>query len=98
MAIHVDYEAVRNAANRLSTGQGELETQLTQLKSLIDGLITSGFVTDQASSKFGTSYQQWDTGVRNAISGLSGMSGFLNSVVSQHEQLDTTLGQATGGA
>ncbi len=94
--VHVDYEALRSTASRLSAGQTEMETQLTQLKGLIDNLVTSGFITDQASGKFQQSYQQWDTGTRNAIAGLAGMSGFLNTAVSQHEQLDTTLTQSAG--
>jgi hypothetical protein len=31
------------------------------------------------------------------MTGLTGMSRFLTDAVSQHEQLDATLGQAAGG-
>jgi WXG100 family type VII secretion target len=92
--VHVDYEAIRNAATRLSTAKTNMETELTQLKGMIDGLVSSGFSTDQASGKFHQAYQQWDTGTRNAIAGLAGMSSFLTTAVTQHETLDATLGQA----
>jgi len=95
--VHVDYEALRSTASRLTAGQQEMETQLAQLKGLIDNLVASGFITDQASGKFQQSYHQWDTGTRNAIAGLAGMAGFLNAAVAQHEQLDSTLTQSTGG-
>jgi WXG100 family type VII secretion target len=95
--VHVDYAALENTAVRMKAGQQEMETQLTQLKSLIDGLVTSGFVTDQASGKFQQSYEQWNTGTRNAIAGLEGMSGFLKTAITQHQQLDATLSQSAGG-
>src|SRR5262245_5603933 len=94
--IQVDYTSVQSTASQLTAGQHELETQLTRLKGLIDNLVSSGFVTDQASGRFQQSYAQWDTGTRNAIMGLEGMSAFLNAVISQHQQLDATLTQSAG--
>jgi len=95
--ISVDYEAVRSAAARLTAGKNEMETQLTQLKNLIDGLVASGFRTDLASHKFSASYDhQWHTGTVNAVAGLDGMASFLNTVVAQHENLDSTLSNAGG--
>jgi WXG100 family type VII secretion target len=95
--IQVDYEAVRSTATALSRAQTDLENQLTTLKGMIDNLVTSGFITDQASGRFHTSYTNWDTGTRQAITGLDGMSRFLTGVVTQHEQLDSSLGSAAGG-
>ncbi|AEH10404.1 MULTISPECIES: WXG100 family type VII secretion target [Protofrankia] len=95
--VHVDYGALQNAASRLTGGQHEMESQLAQLKSLIDSLVSSGFITDQASGKFQQSYDQWNTGTRNAIAGLEGMSAFLNKAVTEHQQLDSVLSQSTGG-
>jgi len=94
--ISVDYEAVRSAAGRLTAGKNEMETQLTQLKNLIDSLVASGFRTDLASHKFSASYDQWHTGTANAVAGLDGMASFLNTVVAQHENLDSTLSNAGG--
>ncbi|WP_239308222.1 MULTISPECIES: WXG100 family type VII secretion target [unclassified Frankia] len=94
--VHVDYAALENTASRLTSGQQEMETQLTQLKALIDNLVGSGFITDQASGKFQASYEQWNTGTRNAIAGLEGMGGFLKLAISQHQQLDATLSQSAG--
>ncbi|MBL7496587.1 WXG100 family type VII secretion target [Frankia sp. CNm7] len=94
--VHVDYEAIRGMATTLSRIQTDMENQLTALKGQIDALVTSGFITDQASGRFQTSYTQWDTGTRQAITGLGGMSKFLSETVTQHEQLDATLGQAAG--
>jgi WXG100 family type VII secretion target len=94
--VRVDYEQLRTSANQLRTGQQEVESQLQRLKSLIDNLVASGFVTDQASVKFQQSYDQWNSGARNVIAGLEGMSGFLNQTVARHQALDGELSQRAG--
>ena len=94
--VQVDYEQLKSSASQLRSGQQEVEGMLTRLKTMIDNLVTSGFVTDQASGKFQQSYDQWNTGAKNVIAGLDGMSSFLTSAVNQHQQLDTTLGQSAG--
>jgi WXG100 family type VII secretion target len=94
--INVDYQQVQTGAGQLQSGQEEITGQLQRLKTLIDNLVASGFVTDQASGKFQQSYEQWNTGAKNVIQGLEGMSGFLKQVIAQHQQLDSTLSQQTG--
>ena len=95
--VHVDYEQVQSAYTRLSAGQQETDALLKRLKAQIDNLVASGFVTDVASGKFHQSYQQWNTGATNVMAGLEGMSSFLKTVIEQHRQLDSQLGQASGG-
>lgn len=94
--VHLNYEDLKSSASQLKSGQQEVETLLTRLKSRIDSLVASGFVTDQASGKFQQSYEQWNTGAKNVIAGLDGMSNFLTTAVDQHQQLDTQLGQSAG--
>jgi WXG100 family type VII secretion target len=96
MSINVKYDDLQRTAGQLSTGREEMITQLTRLKGLVDTLVASGFVTDQASGRFQTSYQQWNTGASNAIQGLEGMSAFLNQAIARHQQLDAELGQSAG--
>jgi WXG100 family type VII secretion target len=95
--VHVDYEQLRSSASRLKSGQEDITGKLTQLKTMIDNLVSSGFVTDKASGKFQESYRQWDSGAKNVINGLQGMNEFLSKAISQHEQLDQQLSQSTGG-
>lgn len=94
--ILVSYADVQNSANALATGQQEVEAQLARLKALIDNLVASGFVTDLASGKFHQSYEQWNTGARNVMEGLQGMSQFLRTAIAQHQQLDQQLSAAVG--
>jgi WXG100 family type VII secretion target len=95
--VHVDYEQLQTSASQLQSGQQEVESLLARLKSMIDNLVTAGFVTDQASGKFHQSYEQWNSGAKNVITGLEGMTGFLRTAIQQHQQLDTQLGQSTRG-
>lgn len=91
--VHVDYAELSQTASKLKGGQGELEAKLKQLNGLVQSLVSSGFVTDRASSKFRDSYERWNKGAIDVIAGLEGMSGFLNKAVSDHQSLDSQLGQ-----
>jgi WXG100 family type VII secretion target len=96
MSITVRYDELQNTAGQLRAGREEITTQLTRLRTLVDGLVASGFVTDMASGRFQQSYTQWNTGATNVIQGLEGMSAFLDQAISRHQQLDSELSAATG--
>ncbi|GLY29099.1 WXG100 family type VII secretion target [Kineosporia sp. NBRC 101731] len=96
MSINVRYEDLQSTATQLNSGREEMVANLNRLKGLVDSLVSSGFVTDQASGRFQQSYQQWNTGASNAIQGLEGMSQFLNTAIAKHQQLDSELGSAAG--
>jgi WXG100 family type VII secretion target len=96
-SISVSYDEVKSAAGRMKTAQQSMTDQVAQLKSMIENLVQSGFQTQLASGKFRDSYTQWDTGARNVIDGLGGMSSFLDQVVAKHQELDSTLGSQLGG-
>jgi WXG100 family type VII secretion target len=93
--VHVDYQELQRTSSQLKSGQQDVEGQLARLKSMIDNLVSSGFVTDQASGKFQQSYEQWNSGAKNVIQGLQGMSSFLEKAIAQHQQLDTELSKST---
>jgi len=94
--IHVDYSQLQASAGQLRNGREQVEQQLNQLKSMIDNLVSSGFVTDRASGKFQESYTQWTTGARNVIAGLDGMSEYLNKAITAHQGLDDSLAGSAG--
>ncbi|HEY8201101.1 MAG TPA: WXG100 family type VII secretion target [Actinomycetota bacterium] len=93
--VHVDYQELQRSSSQLKSGQQDVESQLARLKSMIDNLVSSGFVTDQASGKFQQSYDQWNSGAKNVIQGLQGMSSFLEKAIAQHQQLDSELSKST---
>ncbi|HET9654815.1 MAG TPA: WXG100 family type VII secretion target [Kineosporiaceae bacterium] len=95
--INVGYGEVQAASNRMKSAHQSMIDQVQQLKSMIENLVGSGFKTQLASGKFHSSYQQWDTGAKNVLDGLAGMSTFLDQVVAKHQELDSQLGSQIGG-
>jgi WXG100 family type VII secretion target len=89
--INATYEEIHSAATRLTTGQDELTSKLTELKSFIANLISSGFVTDQASVAFGQTYEQFTTSATTTISSLASLSQYLNTAATTLQDTDAAL-------
>ena len=53
--VNVTYEEMRAAGKQLQAGQNDIETRLSQLKSLVDQLVSGGYVTDVSSRQIQTS-------------------------------------------
>ena len=92
--MNVTYGDMRDGASRLSNGEQEINSKLQQLKSLVDSLISGGYVTDQSSVAFGNSYQEFTDGATKTISGLEGMSTYLRKAADALEQTDADLANA----
>jgi WXG100 family type VII secretion target len=92
--LNVTYQDMRDAANRLVSGQEEINARLRQLKGLVDSLVSGGYVTDQSSVAFGTSYQEFNDGATKTISGLQGMSQYLSKAAEALQQTDSDLASA----
>src|ERR1700761_5482920 len=88
--VNVNYESMETAAQRLSAGQEEITSQLTQLKAMVDDLVDNGFVTDVASGSFHESYTEFNSSITQAIEALDAMSRYLNSTVSTFREADTS--------
>ncbi|MFZ4893416.1 WXG100 family type VII secretion target [Plantibacter sp. Mn2098] len=89
--INVSYDEIRTTAQRLLTGREELTQKLQELRSVVDNLVSAGFVTDQASKAFDSSYQQFTTGATQTVSGLEGLSTYLTNAANTLEQTDQQL-------
>ena len=89
--VTVGYEGVQNVSTQLKNGQGDMNEKLQTLKTQVDQLVGGDFRTQLASPKFQESYQQWTTGAQNMLQGLDGMSSFLDTVVREHQDLDSRL-------
>ncbi|KQS17128.1 WXG100 family type VII secretion target [Frigoribacterium sp. PvP054] len=92
--LNVTYGDMRDAATRLNNGEQDIESKLRELKTLVDSLISGGYVTDQSSVAFGSSYQEFNDGATKTIQGLEGMSQYLNSAAEALEQTDSELAKA----
>ncbi|RLV56881.1 WXG100 family type VII secretion target [Aeromicrobium phragmitis] len=89
--VNVTYEEMRSAATRLKSGQNEIEGTLDQLKSLVQELVSSGYVTDKSSKAFDASYEDFNQGARQVIEGLTGMGEYLNTAAQTLEDTDEQL-------
>lgn len=92
--LNVTYEEMRTASNQLMTGKTEIEGQLQRLKSMVDGLVNGGYVTDQSSRAFQTSYDEFNRGVTDTVGGLEGMSQYLVQAADALENTDAELARA----
>jgi len=92
--LNVTYGDMRDAATRLNNGEQDIESKMRELKTLVDSLISGGYVTDQSSVAFGSSYQEFNDGATKTIQGLEGMSQYLNSAAEALEQTDSELAKA----
>ncbi|WNY32863.1 WXG100 family type VII secretion target [Curtobacterium flaccumfaciens] len=59
--VNVTYDDLRNQASQLRNGQKAIEDQLSQLKSQIDNLVSSGYVTDKSSKAFDSTYSEFNS-------------------------------------
>jgi WXG100 family type VII secretion target len=92
--LNVTYGEMQDAATRLVNGEQDITSKLRELKSLVDSLISGGYVTDQSSVAFGNSYQEFNDGATKTIEGLEGMSMYLNKAAEALQQTDTELANA----
>jgi WXG100 family type VII secretion target len=92
--LNVTYQDMHDAASRLSQGEDDIKSRLAQLKSLVDSLVSGGYVTDRSSVAFNNSYQEFNNGATQTISGLSGMASYLNQAANALAQTDSDLANA----
>ena len=95
--LNVTYEEMHSAASQLKAGRAEIEGQLSKLKSMVDGLVAGGYVTDKSSKAFQTSYEEFTTGTTQAIEGLEGMASFLEQAAQTLSDADSQLAQGIRG-
>ncbi len=95
--VNVSYEHMETVAKQLTTGQGTIEQQLLELKKQVDGLVAEGFVTDQSSRAFQSSYDEFNVGITKTVAGLEGLSGFLTKAVSTFRDSDSGLASGLKG-
>jgi len=92
--LNVTYGDMRDSSTRLNNGELEIESKLRELKTLVDGLISGGYVTDKSSIAFGASYQEFNEGATKTIQGLLGMSQYLTAAADALESTDSELARA----
>lgn len=95
--VSVNYDQLDSVSKRLKGGQTEVEQKLMELKNAVDELVNSGYVTDQSSKAFQSSYQEFHDGISKTIAGLEGMSGFLEKAKNTFSESDSGLAAGLKG-
>ena len=95
--MNVTYSEMTDAATRLTTGKEDLVLKLGELQTQVNSLVASGFVTDQASGAFQSSYELFTKGATEAVNGIEGMSQFLTKAAEALGNVDSELAKGISG-
>ncbi len=95
--MNVSYDELDNAANQLTSGQSQLEQQLHQLQSFIQNLVSSGFVTDQASGAFNETYEKFNTSAKSTVANLEILAQNLRSTANVLRDTDQQIASQLRG-
>lgn len=95
--LNVSYDAMESEASALVSGKDQIPQQLQAMKARIEGLVTNGFVTDQASGAFNEMYQNFTTSASNTISSLDGIAQGLRSMANAMRETDTQMANQVRG-
>ena len=95
--INVTYDEMNTAATTLVTGKEELSTKLTELRTFIDNLVGSGFVTEQASGAFQETYTNFTTNATETVAALDGLSSYLTNAADTLRSTDEALAAQARG-
>jgi WXG100 family type VII secretion target len=89
--VNVTYAEMQSAASQLRAGQQQIESDLARLKSMIDNLVASGYVTDSSSRQFDASYAEFNAGATKMMGGLAGMGQYLDAAARAFQETDAQL-------
>lgn len=88
--IKVTSESLAGVANQLSSGATSIESQLGNLKSLVQGLI-AGDWGGTASQSFNELYEQWDAAGLQLKESLNGISDQLSKAALAYEESENNI-------
>jgi WXG100 family type VII secretion target len=88
---NISYAEIQTTATQLTNGESQINEILVSLQTAIENLIANGFTTDTASGVFESAYQEFTSGVRSVVAGLTEMSSFLNSFATSYQDMDQSI-------
>ncbi|MFA5608215.1 MAG: WXG100 family type VII secretion target [Leucobacter sp.] len=94
--IRVSYAEIEAAAAQLGAGREEITAKLQSMHRQIEDLVSSGFVTDQASGRFNSAYTQYTTSANSVIAQLDEIQTFLTGAASAIRDLDQQIAARIG--
>ena len=94
--VHVTFPQMQDAARRLDDGRAEIDDLLGRLAGLVDQLVSDGYVTDGSSVQFRAAYEEFTSGARATIGGLTGMAEYLTRAAQAFADADAALAGSLG--
>jgi len=88
--IRVTSDSLSGVSNQLSSGSQSIESQLQNLKSLVDGLV-GGDWSGAASQSFQELYSQWDQSAIQLKESLQGISQLLSQAALSYEESENSI-------
>lgn len=89
--VRVTYQEMLDTAKRLRNNKNEVVTRLTDCKKIVEGLVSNGFVTQQASGKFDEVSTKFVTSSKEAMETLEALSGWLDKAVEGLRRMDQEM-------
>lgn len=89
--LNITYAEMQDSATRMRNNKNDIDSKLTECKSIVDNLTTSGFVTDQASGKFGEVHTEFVTSANQVMESLEQLSQWLDKAVEAMRDMDQQL-------
>ena len=81
----------------LAEGKSGLQGKLGELRSYIENLVSSGFVTDQASGAFNETYQAFTTNATEVVENLTNLGNYLTGAADTMQSTDEQLAAQARG-
>jgi WXG100 family type VII secretion target len=89
--LNVTYAEMSDSATRMRNNKNDIDSRLTECKSIVDQLTASGFVTDQASGKFDEVHTEFVNSANTVMETLEQLSMWLDKAVDALQDMDTQL-------
>jgi WXG100 family type VII secretion target len=94
--INVTYEQMVDSATRMRNNKADIDARLAECKSIVSSLVSSGFVTDQASGKFESTHSDFVKAADTTMETLTQLSQWLDKAVEAMRDMDTQLASSLG--
>lgn len=89
--INVSYAEMEQAAVQLGSGREEITQRLHDMRARIADLVTSGFVTEQASVKFDSAFAEYTNGAKTVAARLTEIEDFLRRSAHTIREMDSQI-------
>lgn len=89
--LNITYAEMSDSASKMRNNKNDIDAKLTECKGIVDSLVNSGFVTDQASGKFDEVSSEFVSSANQVMETLEQLSQWLDKAVDALRDMDSQL-------